>query len=407
MIKKFFDVKKLGGDYAAMIDAVEAGQKVSSFGMSFAERVVSCCALSGRVLFLTSDFVSAKRAHELFSQILGDAAVLLPSGSDVFVFKRAESLEQNANRAAALLSIVENRAKVVVASADSLFSLCPRPESLKNAVLCLEEGKDYSIDEIARQLSCMGYSKQALVSAEGQFSVRGDILDIFPVGGQPVRVEFFDTQIEKISVFTPSTQKTKEGVGRVKVGPCTNLLLDEKEKAQLAEKLEKERKTASPSFMPTVENLLFKIEQNDIDFSMDFCFPLVENNMCSILDYFGKDDAIVVDECKMVFDSFVGYFAELVSRKKTFVEAGECFSGGGLGFADKNETLEKFKTFKNLAFLKVTTSNSFFESDAVFSFKTAPVMRYTHNYNQLAKAIELWNQNDFVVFVCAKDNLFK
>lgn len=398
-------LKKLGGDYAKAIDDVDAGLAVSCFGMGVAERVLSACDLNGKVLYVAPDLVSANRVFELFSQVRGGEVGLLPALSDNLVFKQAQSQEMSIVRTKTLLGLAQGKIKIVVASADALFSLCPLPKDLLEANISLFVGEDIDLPKVVDALIRLGYKREALVGAPGQFSLRGDVLDIFSSGEKfPTRIELFDTQIEKMHSFDPETQRSIEEIEKTTLSCYSNLLLDKKEFEVLKSEISKQIELSeNAQFRDILETVLLKTEQNDVDYSMNFCFPFVKSKLCTIFDYFDATDCFVVDECKMVYDSLVSTAKELESRTKELFDMGMYFNTKEKAFADVLYCLEKIKSMHCLAHLKVTTSNLFFETQKAYSFSTSPVVRYSHNLGELAKAMHIWFDNGFRVFVCAKD----
>lgn len=83
------------------------------------------------------------------------------------------------------------------------------------------------LGELIRRLSACGYVRGESVSGQGQFSVRGDILDVFPVQlNAPVRIEFWDDTIDTMVHFDPETQRRTDAVDEVRIPPARETLCD-------------------------------------------------------------------------------------------------------------------------------------------------------------------------------------
>lgn len=90
----------------------------------------------------------------------------------------------------------------------------------KNPIM-LENGQTVSITSLCQDLVSAGYERVSLVSGQGEFALRGDILDIFPMGEEaPIRCDFFDDVIENISIFDPNTMKTVQKIENFCVFPA-------------------------------------------------------------------------------------------------------------------------------------------------------------------------------------------
>ena len=97
----------------------------------------------------------------------------------------------------------------------------------KSALLQLEIGKEQSLDELVRHLASLAYTRTDLVERRGEFAVRGGIVDLFlPLSHHPIRIDFFGDEIEDLSYFEVSDQRTfKPVVGAIEIYPCRELLL--------------------------------------------------------------------------------------------------------------------------------------------------------------------------------------
>ena len=400
-MKDFLNIAKLGGNYKNVVDDIGAKRKVSCFGTLWQQRVLFLCALGKRTLFVANDLVVARRAFELFSEVLGEEAVFLPSGPDPLIFKEAQNTESLMQRIAALNDIVSGKAKVVVAPVEALLCFYPNPEMIKTLRLKIKKGEEYDPEGVAKRFVELGYKKEALVQSAGQFSLRGDCLDVFcPSTEHPFRIEFFDREVEKISFFDENTQKRLDEVDDVLIVPFTEMLLNDVGRKNLLDALEKEQLYAD-DFLRIIDKIAFKLEQNQLDNSLAFCYGLV--NHYNIFDYFSCDDVVVIDECKAVFDSFAAAHEELKSREKKLILENMYFKNASPYYSSE-KILAKINNMGNLAFLKLTTTNQFFNSDCVYSFNSAPVMRYVNNLSRFAESCQIWIDNGYKIFICAKDN---
>ena len=112
--------------------------------------------------------------------------------------------------------------RVVVASLPALLNPVPDPDGVSVASVTLTAGNAYALDELVEKLSHGGYTRVPDVDSQGQFAVRGGILDIWPPAGEtPWRAEFFDVQLESLRTFDPVTQRSLEQGESVWLPPCS------------------------------------------------------------------------------------------------------------------------------------------------------------------------------------------
>ncbi len=128
-----------------------------------------------------------------------------------------------AERVKVLVSILRGDLEGFVTTITAISRLLPSPEKLLKEVCSLKIGEKFPLTP--EKLSIMGYSRVEYVSSVGEFSVRGEIVDIFtPSERYPVRVELFDEDIEDIRLFDPFTQKSIDRKGSTEVIPASENL---------------------------------------------------------------------------------------------------------------------------------------------------------------------------------------
>ncbi|TAD87116.1 MAG: transcription-repair coupling factor, partial [Oscillatoriales cyanobacterium] len=108
----------------------------------------------------------------------------------------------------------------IVATARALQCHLPPPAAFAPYCLTLARGMVQDSKILDRQLVSMGYDRVALVEMEGQWSRRGDIVDVFPVAAElPVRLEWFGDDLEQIREFDPSSQRSLDRIDRLVLTP--------------------------------------------------------------------------------------------------------------------------------------------------------------------------------------------
>ena len=122
----------------------------------------------------------------------------------------------------ALRHLTEDEKGVLVTAVQGLMDGIRRRDVFNSRKLELEEGMEISIRSLAEILTDMGYRREAQVDAMGQFAIRGGIADIFPVTEeQPLRMEFFDDEIDSIRSFSTESQRSLDRRERLTVYPAT------------------------------------------------------------------------------------------------------------------------------------------------------------------------------------------
>lgn len=131
-----------------------------------------------------------------------------------------KSLELAAKQMEALTALRGSRQAVVVATAEEAAQFVTAPQKIDDAVLSFKVGEDYERETILSGLVSGGYERSDLVDRRGLFSVRGDIIDIYPLNEkEPIRLEFFGDTLENIRYFNEQTQKSSIKTDSVRILP--------------------------------------------------------------------------------------------------------------------------------------------------------------------------------------------
>lgn len=123
---------------------------------------------------------------------------------------------------------LNNKKCIIITSLDGYLRFLPRVETYKNKIINLNVGFSINIKELVSKLVDLGYENTSIVNKTGEFAVRGFIVDIFPIEyDNPIRIEFFDDEIESIRSFSSDNQMSIEKLSNVNVFPVTEFLCDD------------------------------------------------------------------------------------------------------------------------------------------------------------------------------------
>ncbi|MFP6616400.1 MAG: DEAD/DEAH box helicase, partial [Candidatus Hydrogenedentota bacterium] len=181
--------------------------------------------LGKSLLYVTAGRIESEDAHEDMVTFAGDlecihvpAWEVLPTDTmdptDDIVAERMNGLN-------ALIKAQESGTPVALSiSVRSLLQQVINRENLERDTIDIEAGKEYDLETLAGEFTDLGYSRELMVEQRGDFSIRGGILDIFPISAElPYRVEFFGDEVEAIRFFEPETQRSVEEADVVHVLP--------------------------------------------------------------------------------------------------------------------------------------------------------------------------------------------
>ncbi|MCL6454553.1 MAG: transcription-repair coupling factor [Alicyclobacillus sp.] len=191
-------------------------------------------------LIITHAVGEAEQVCADLQEFLPDEEVLLlPERELALAEVVAYSRDTMGQRVRALGNLGTGKGGVVVATIHSALQPVMKRALFQQAVRRYEVGAELDLTAEIEALVRAGYERVDLVENWGQFSVRGGILDIYPVGAQhPLRMELFDTELDSIRTFDVESQRSLEKLQRASVGPAFDFLLPPSRMEAVATELE-------------------------------------------------------------------------------------------------------------------------------------------------------------------------
>ena len=203
-------------------------------------------------------------------------------------------------RIAALSACIEPRESsppVIVASARALVQATMPPQLFRETTLQLRIGDRHSLDGLIRGLAGMGYENAAVVTQPGQFSRRGGIIDIYPLASDsPVRVEFFDDEIDSLRRFDPADQRSVERVSSLRIPPAREALPRLAESA--GERLQQwiDSRSANREDYPALRGDAEALLLGAAFPYLEHYLPRLYESPGCLLDYLPADSLVVIDD---------------------------------------------------------------------------------------------------------------
>ncbi len=145
-----------------------------------------------------------------------ERVAVLPAGDLVFDAIDAAAHDTAFRRLGVLDGCLGGKYDAVVTTVDGYATLCPDPAALQAGKLTLQVGQELPPEKLLHFLEDNGYTRLDMVEGAGSYAVRGSIVDIFPPDlDNPVRVDFFDIEIDQIGSFDPISQRRREQLEQV------------------------------------------------------------------------------------------------------------------------------------------------------------------------------------------------
>ena len=191
------------------------------------------------MLIVKNNLYTAQRLAEKLKSLLSPQVCALFSVEESLrVEAIAASPEAMAEKVETLNRLLNEDQLICVTHASALVRYLPSPAQFKLCTIVLKTGMDVSMNELKRTLIAAGYQQTARVDQPLCFASRGGIIDIYSINSEtPVRIEFFDTEIDSIRTFDIATQRTLEVKAETEIVPASDLLLDDDQISLIQERV--------------------------------------------------------------------------------------------------------------------------------------------------------------------------
>ncbi len=308
-------------------DALKRGQLPASVtGLSAVHKahLAFVLAQNDMVLMICPDEAAASKTAADINEMAGaEIAALYPVKDFSFANIETASPEYEHRRIGALYRVMSGSARVLVCSVEAAMQSAMPPVKLSDLTLDFVSGEEIDTIELASLLTEMGYSRSAQTEGRGQFSIRGAIIDIFPVSADmPYRIELWGDEIDTISIFDTDTQRRIDTVRKISVTPARELLILPEE---LIKKIEAMISSLSGKHAEAIRKSLY----SDIDAmkggvslaSLDKYYSQIYGSPSTVFDYF-EGGICLISEYASCVERAKAFSAQLQEDIKILYEDG-------------------------------------------------------------------------------------
>lgn len=305
-----------------------------------------------KILVITSTEQNALKYQNDLKKAFGVEADLIPFQN----ISMYESVPPNRYDYAEQVRIILEKPGVVIAPVKTLLEKFPAEEFYTKNSINIKVGDEIDVRDIAQKFLDLGYKHSTMVSDIGEFSIRGDIIDIFSLDKNAVRIELWGDEVVDIRYFNNETQKSIEKVKSVKIMPLYKFTLQN-----------------------GIPDIIKKEDEDGYFEGIDVYQSYFNENLVGILDYF-KDYILVYDETSELYAKY-----EYVD--KNFEEQLQENLKLGLNIELKERNHITFEEFiqKSAGFVKVALNNFLdSEMEEVIEFNSQPVQNFGANLDEIA-----------------------
>ena len=329
---------------------------VNIWGTTRSARPLIAETIRGKSTFSLIITYDTSRAEKLYTdfRFFNKNVFLYPAKDALFYYADVHGNLTSARRLEILKRIVKNEPTIIITTIDGLMDRLPDLQYFRRHAFTLSVGQEADMDDIKSRLVMLGYENVAVVESRGQFSVRGGILDIYPLTEEcPCRVEFFGDEIDSIRYFDENSQRSIESCESFEVLPASEYVLSqarirrgidkiEEETERVTAVLKKEFKTEAYARLRSyIKHIKEEIVEYNSTSGLDSFVTYFFGTTVSFLEYLPEETPIFVDEPTRVLERASGYSKEFTVSMQARIESGYILPGqAGVLYDDKTVVAE-------------------------------------------------------------------
>lgn len=368
--------------------------------------IASSLEKEDRIVLLTSTYGEAEGLVSDLISILGEELVypFLVDDAPMVEFLMS-SQEKIISRVEALRFLTDSSKKgILVCNIAASQLILPSPNAFKDSIVKISVGEEYDQHAFIHQLKENGYRKVTQVQTQGEFSLRGDILDIFEISQlEPCRIEFFGDEIDGIRSFEVETQLSKENKTELTIFPASDMLLREKDYQRGQSALEKQiSKTLSPILKSYLEEILSSFHQKQSHADSRKFLSLCYDKTWTVFDYIEKDTPIFFDDYQKLMNQYEVFERDLAQYFTEELQNSKAFSDMQY-FSDIEQIYKKQSPVTFFSNLQKGLGNLKF--DKIYQFNQYPMQEFFNQFSFLKEEIERYKKMDYTIILQSSNSM--
>ena len=276
--------------------------------------------VEGPTLLIADNAFHADQIFEDLVSLLGESSVYIFPTEDTLATEVAlTSPDVLIARVSALHALRHQKDAIVVTSASGAQRYVAPVSLFDASAVTIDFKHEYELADLQRQFVEMGYQKTAAVEQVGEFALRGSIMDVFPMDAtHPVRMDFFDTELDSLRSFDIATQRSQDNLESVMILPATDLVADEGRrqafKTELELMLTEQRDTLEGAtkrhLTEGVQPLLDMLADNQMPGAVRAYLDVLYPEQTSVVDYLPEDGVVIFDDYPRALENVAQFEVE-------------------------------------------------------------------------------------------------
>lgn len=342
------------------------------------------------IIYVAPNLYKATYIYETLCELIGVENVnLFVTDEIVAVEALAISNEFKFERMHTINSIINKEKKVIVTYISSFLRPLISKDIYESSVLKFKKGQTIDVNYVIKKLINMGYKRTPSTTQTGDFSVRGEIIDIYPINNdRPYRIDLFDDEIDYIKTFDQNNQKSLDFVNDIYVFPINELIYDYDE--TIINNIKKDVEDIS-LFEEDFESIKQYTNNDKIYKYIKYFY----NDIYTLVDYIGNG-TIIIEEYNKVKENYVKTIEEL----NYFLESKQEYQKMNLSFFEDISILLD-NEYKKIYLSEYKQSLNGIKLDEIISIDGISVVNYHNNLKNFVE--DVTTSKKTILIICSKE----
>lgn len=316
-------------------------------------------------------------------------------------------------RLEAIRALKEREDVCIVTTIDGLLDKLVPMEIINDNILTIDYDSVMLPEELKIKLTSMGYERCEQVETQGQFAIRGSIVDIFsPTESEPFRLDFWDDTIDSIKIFEPVSQRTVESVDSIVVYPATEHILTEdmlesgiekiKAAVKKTEKIyrDKQKNEEAHRIKTVTEEFIEQLKVSRTGVSIDSYMDYFYEETSMLLEYLPCEDTVIfLDEPARSHERCEAVLGEFKESMINRIEKGYALNGQADVLIDTEQLFSMIERRKCILFTALDQKLKVIASGEKYQVSVRNVNPYNNSFETLVKDLERYKRSLYRVLV--------
>lgn len=265
------------------------------------------------IIIITHNLFHAQQLLEDFSGFVAEEDLhLFPVEEMLYAEMSVSSPEARTERVAALDFLLSEKPGIVIVPLAGVRKLLPPKKVWENARFKVQQGNELDVTGMAQKLVDMGYVRQQLVGSPGEFSIRGGIIDIYPLTEEhPIRIDLFDVEVDSLRFFDADNQRSIKNIESITILPATDTLYTQDLLQSAAPRFSKavehnvallKDADAKQTFTQYITPIMDAFDKGEPMDQLALFTDYVYYESVSILDYISEKSLVILDEYPRIME---------------------------------------------------------------------------------------------------------